>query len=107
MWTAAPSTWISWRKKRMRKLLLCALALLAGPLHALQPREGARLPPQLTALEVYENVLKAQKQQASLECQIVREEMKAGGAAQGVTGTLRVASGGKAWLEMTVPSRRR
>src|SRR5438034_601132 len=80
----------------MFKLFFAALSLHASPAKTVQ----------LTALEVYENVLKAQKQQASVECEIVGEEIHAGvsGTAQGVTGTLKVASGGKAWLEMTVPS---
>jgi outer membrane lipoprotein-sorting protein len=76
--------------------LLC----LAAPALA-----GARSATELTALEVYEKVLKAQQQQASLECGIVRRELRPGGEAQQVSGTLKVASGGRAYLIITQPSR--
>jgi outer membrane lipoprotein-sorting protein len=66
--------------------------------------QAAAKPVELTALEVYENVLKAQKRQAALECTIVREEIRTG-APEKVTGTLKTAAGGLAWLEITVPSR--
>ena len=79
----------------MFKLIVAALSLHAAPAKPLQ----------LTALEVYENVLKAQKKQAALSCEVVREEVKGKDSAQRVTGTLKTAAGGKAWLEMTVPSR--
>ena len=81
------------------------LLLLAAALHAKKA--------ELSAVEAYENVMKAQKTQVSLVCHVVREELKdaaagvsgSAGVASSVTGTLKVASGGKAWLEMTVPSR--
>jgi outer membrane lipoprotein-sorting protein len=59
----------------------------------------------LSASEIYQKLLQAQEQQAFLSCDIVREEIQAQGAAQRVTGTLEVASGGRAMLLMTVPSR--
>lgn len=79
--------------------MLKALFLLAATLQAAPKGQG------LSAIEVYDNVLKAQKRQASLECQVIRHEIKGEGAASAVTGTLKAAAGGRAWLEMTVPSR--
>jgi outer membrane lipoprotein-sorting protein len=76
----------------MLKFLALALSLQAAQ-------------PGMTALEVYEKVLKAQQQQASLSCRIVKEELRGAGAPLAVTGTLEVEAGGKAYLEMTVPSR--
>jgi outer membrane lipoprotein-sorting protein len=60
-----------------------------------------------SAREVYDHLLKAQEAQAYLSCTIVKEEIQSGGVSQRVTGTLEVASGGKAYLEMTMPSRQR
>ena len=76
--------------------LLCAL----HPLHA-EPKGG------YTALEVYENVMKAQKSQAALECRVVREETGGEGGPSRVTGTLKVASGGRALLDIPLPSPQR
>src|SRR5688572_249945 len=98
--TARPCTLRSSPKKPMLRALL-ALMLAAAP--ALQGAAQKKL--ELTALEVYENVLKTQKKQASLECDIVREELKGTVAAQKVTGTLKTLRGGKAWLEISAPSR--
>lgn len=76
------------------------IILAAASLHAASAK-----PAPLTAIEVYESVLKAQKKQASIEGSIVREVLKGKDAAERVTGTLKTYAGGKAWLEMTVPSR--
>jgi outer membrane lipoprotein-sorting protein len=84
----------------MLKLLLLAVFLRGAPLPAKASKAA-----EMTALEVYEKVLKAQKDQAALECRIVREDLKAQGEAQKVSGTLKVAAGGKARLDITFPSR--
>jgi outer membrane lipoprotein-sorting protein len=65
----------------------------------------AKAPQDQTAIEVYQQVLLAQKKQASFQCDIIREEKRKDGAASSVTGTLKVASGGRAWLEIGQPSR--
>jgi outer membrane lipoprotein-sorting protein len=87
----------------LRQALLMASLALASL--GLPGSARAKAPLELTALEVYEKVLKAQQQQAFLSCIITKEELKGGASAQQVSGTLEVAAGGKANLLITQPSR--
>jgi outer membrane lipoprotein-sorting protein len=77
-------------------LFFAAACMAALPLEAAKKHA-------LTALEVYENVLRAQRGQAALSCEISREEPGQDGM-QRVSGTLKTLAGGRARLEITVPS---
>lgn len=80
---------------RVRRLLLGLLALTAC----------GRAAVSLNAEQVFKRLLKAQDSQVSLECLIIRSQIpENGGVATRVTGTLKVASGGKALLEIKKPS---
>ena len=61
--------------------------------------------PQLNAEQVFKKLLKAQDAEVSLECLIIRSQIpQNGGVATRVTGTLKVAAGGKAFLEIKKPT---
>jgi outer membrane lipoprotein-sorting protein len=69
--------------------------------------QGAALSATATAAEaeeLYKRLLKAQDSQLSLECSVLKDAPSKEGEAKPISGTLKVAAGGKALLEFKEPT---